>query len=130
MEYVNDITLTAFTGDPDELAMVYLKRGIEYAKLKDHKKAIDEFSNAIKYGSDEFKKNTFIFYLRGQEYTEIAEYKKSIDDFSESIRLNPAHIKSILMRGNAYFGDGERDKTKADFDEYLRRKKALKNEAQ
>jgi tetratricopeptide (TPR) repeat protein len=104
-----------------EYDMAYFKKGIAYVKLKNHKKAIKKFSNAIKYGSDEFKKNTFIFYLRGQEYTEIADYKKSI-------RLNPAHIKSLLMRGNAYFGACERNKAKADFDEYLRRKKVLKNE--
>jgi len=63
------------------------------------------------------------YYNRGMAYTETGDYKKAIDEFSESLRLNPAHIKSLLMRGNAYFGAGEKDKAKADFDEYLRRKR-------
>jgi len=109
--------------DPDKLALAYLKKGIAHAKLKNHKIAIDDFSGAIQYGTDEFKKKTLIFHLRGLEYTDIGDYEKAIDDFSESIRLNPDHIKSLLMRGNAYFGAGERDKAKADFDEYLRCKR-------
>jgi len=106
-------------------AIYYLNRGITNSKLKNHEKAIDDFTNAIYYGSDELKKEMLIFHLRGQEYTEIGDYEKAIDDFSESIRLNPSHIKSLLMRGNAYFGAGKKDKAKEDFDEYLRYKKQL-----
>jgi len=98
-------------------AIYYLNRGITYSKLKNHKKAIEDFSSTIHYGSDELKKETLIFHLRGQEYTEIGDYEKAIDDFFESVRLNPSHIKSLLMRGNAYFGAGKKDKAKEDFDE-------------
>jgi tetratricopeptide (TPR) repeat protein len=94
-----------------------LNRGGGYSKLKKHEKAIADFSSAINYSSDEFKKATFIHHLRGQEYTEAGDYEKAIDDFSESIHLNPAHIKSLLMRGDAYIGAGKKYKAKADFDE-------------
>jgi tetratricopeptide (TPR) repeat protein len=86
-------------------------------------KAIDDFSNAIHYGSDTFKKILPIHFFRGEEYTKVKEYGKAIEDFSESLRLIPDHIKALLMRGNAYFGLGEKDKAKADFDEYLNRKR-------
>jgi tetratricopeptide (TPR) repeat protein len=118
-EYTEAIQILPFE------AIYYLNRGITYSKLKNHEKAIEDFSSAIHYGSDELKKEKFIFHLRGQEYTEIGDYEKAIDDFSESIRLNPLHIKSLLMRGNAYFGACKKDKAKEDFDEYLRRKKQL-----
>ena len=104
-------------------AIYYFNRGITYSKMGKHKKAIDDFSGAIHYGSDEFKKEMLVFHFRGQEYTKIGDYEKAIDDFSESIRLRPDYIKSLLMRGNAFFGAGDKDKTKADFDEYLRRKR-------
>ena len=57
--------------------------------------------------------------------SEEGNMEKAIDDFSESIRLNPAHIRSLLMRGNAYLGLGEKDKAKADLDEYLRCKRFI-----
>ena len=63
------------------------------------------------------------YYNRGMAYTETGDYKNAINDFSESLRLNPAHNRSLLMRGNAYIGAGEKDKAKADLDEYLRRKR-------
>jgi len=62
-------------------------------------------------------------YNRGMAYTETGNYKKATDEFSESLRLNPANIRSLLMRGNAYIGAGEKAKAKADLDEYLRRKR-------
>jgi len=121
LEAINEYT-EAIRIQPFE-AIHYLNRGIFYSKLKNHEKAIEDFSGAIHYGSDELKKEMLIYHLRGQEYTEIGDYEKAIDDFSKSIRLNPSQIKSLLMRGNAYFGAGKKDKAKEDFDEYLRRKR-------
>jgi tetratricopeptide (TPR) repeat protein len=107
-------------------ATYYLNRGITYSKLKDHKKAIDDFSNVIQYGSDKFKRKTLISYQRGQEYMEIKDYRKAIDDFSEAIRLNYHYYKLLCMRGNAYLGAGEKDKAKADFCEYYRKKRGYR----
>lgn len=120
-EYTEAIKIRPFD------ALYYFNRGTDYLKLEKHEKAIEDFSSAIHYGSDEFKRMTFIFYLRGDEYLWLREYEKAIDDFSESIRLNPAHIRSLLMRGNAYLGLGEKGKAKADLDEYLRCKRSLEN---
>ena len=105
-------------------AMYYYNRGRNYSKLQDHKKAIDDLSGAIQHGSVEFKKKIPLYYLRGDEYMWLRNYDKSIDDFSQQILLRPDLIRSFLMRGNAYLGIGEREKAKADMDEYLRRKKS------
>ena len=103
-------------------AIYYFNSGRNYSKLKEHEKAIDDFSCSIFCGSDEFMKKIPLYYLRGEEYTEIQEYKKAIEGFSEQIRLIPDFIKSFLMRGNAYLCIGEKEKAKADFDEYLKLK--------
>jgi tetratricopeptide (TPR) repeat protein len=116
-EYTEAIRIRPFD------AVYYLNRGIIYSKLKKHEKAIGDFSNALNYGSEEFKNETFIFHLRGQEYTEIGNYVKAIDDFSESLRLRPDYDKSLLMRGNAYLGAGKKDEAKVDLDEYLQKKR-------
>jgi tetratricopeptide (TPR) repeat protein len=107
-------------------ASYYHNRGRNYSELEDHEKAIDDFSNVIKYGSDELKKTKLIFYQRGQEYMEIKDYEKAIDDFSEAPRLNYHYYKLLRMRGNAYLGVGEKDKADADFREYYRKKRWLK----
>jgi tetratricopeptide (TPR) repeat protein len=117
LEFTEAIRIRPFDGN------YYLNRGGKYSKLKNHKKAVEDFSNAINYGSDDFKKITLIFHLRGNEYTELKDYEKAIVDFSKSILIRPDYIKSLLMRGNAYLGTGEKDKAKADFDEYLRKKR-------
>ena len=107
-------------------AIYYFNRGRNYSKLKEHEKSIDDFSRALYYCSDEFKKKMPLYYLRGQEYTEIKDYESAISNYSESIRLRPDLFRAFLMRGNAYLGIGDKEKAKADFDEYLRRKNKIK----
>jgi tetratricopeptide (TPR) repeat protein len=110
-EYAKAIQIRPFE------ASYYFNRGRDYSKLEDHEKAVDDFTSAINYGSEEFKKKTLVFHLRGDEYSWLRNYEKAIDDFSESLRLNPDYHKSLLMRGNAYIGAGKKDIAKADFDE-------------
>jgi tetratricopeptide (TPR) repeat protein len=108
-------------------ATYYFNRGSAYSIMKDHEKAIDDFSNAIKYGSDAFKKETFIFYMRGNQYLSLRNYGKAIVDFSEAIQFRPDDYKSLRIRGNAYLGAGKKDKANVDFYEYYQKKQELKN---
>jgi tetratricopeptide (TPR) repeat protein len=105
----------------------YFNRGSVYSKLKNHERAINDYSNTIDYSSDKFKKEVPIYYFRGQEYMEIKDYEKAIADFSEEIRLSPYTRKALLMRGFAYLYSGKKDEAKVDFDEYLRKKWQLEN---
>jgi tetratricopeptide (TPR) repeat protein len=124
-----DKIISDYNGDSEVLANAYFKEGTAYAKLKKHKEAIDDFSNAIQYGPDEFKKFPYIFHSRGQEYTEMGDYKNAIDDFSETLRLNPDQAAILLFRGKAYHLAGEQEKAKADFDEYINRKHKIVDDA-
>jgi tetratricopeptide (TPR) repeat protein len=107
----------------------YNNRAGNYSALEMHEKAIDDLSNAIKHGSDAFKKTQNIFLIRAEEYMELKDYGKAIDDFSESLRLEPDRNYILLLRGKAYYLAGEKDKAKADFDEYLSRKRNLADDA-
>ena len=102
-------------------SIYYFERGKEYSKMEIHGKAIEDFSSAIHYGSDEFNKRTNVFYERGSQYMKLKNYEKAINDLSESIRLRPDENKTLLMRKNAYYRSGNQGNAKADFDEYLRR---------
>jgi len=116
-------------------ATYYLNRGEYYSCLKMHEKAIDDYSNVLKFGSDAFKKMFPIFFHRGNEYMELKEYGKAVEDFSESLCFLPAQDYTqvifggdaygdrLLMRGKAYYLADEKDKAKADFEEYLKRRR-------
>jgi tetratricopeptide (TPR) repeat protein len=131
-------------------AIYYLNRGVFHSRLKEHNEAVEDFSKAMNYASDvlkeKLKTEVKIFNLRGKEYTELAEYGKAINDFTESLRLikednDESHkryeenmelvdldrayrdfYETIFLRGKAYYLAGEKDKAKADIDEYLNRK--------
>jgi len=118
-------------------AIYYLNRGIFHSKLDEHKEAVEDFSSMIKYASDAVKnglieEGLLIFNLRGKEYTELKDYSKAIDDFSETLHMKPTYNerlllnldqdKALLLRGKAYYLAGEKEKAKADFNEYKNRK--------
>jgi len=124
-------------------ALYHLNRGIFHSKLEEHKEAAEDFSNAINYASDvlkeKLKSEVKIFNLRGKEYTELKDFGKAIDDFSESLcffqEYKEKHLKNLdkyeldnkdqvyretlLMRTKAYYLAGEKDKARADMEEYL-----------
>ena len=108
-------------------ANYYYNRSNRYSELAKqmHKKTIDDLCNAINCGSDTFKKVNRIFHKRGQYYMELKEYGKAVDDFSESLKLETDHFDTLVMRAKAYYLAGEKDKAKADIEEYLSRKRKL-----
>ena len=104
-------------------APYYYNRAGCYVDLDMHKKAIEDLSNAINYGSDAYKKRHCIHLKRGKKYMEQEEYGKAIDDFSESLNMEADDVDTLLRRAKAYYLAGEKDKAKADIDEYLKRKR-------
>jgi tetratricopeptide (TPR) repeat protein len=122
---INDLT-EAIRIRPSD-ATYYYNRAGHYSELakKIHLMAIDDLSNAVNCGSDAFKKINRIFHKRGQYYMELKEYGKAIDDFSESLKIDTDHFDTLLMRAKAHHFNWEKDKAKADIEEYLNRKRKL-----
>jgi tetratricopeptide (TPR) repeat protein len=104
-------------------ALYYYTRANRYTDLAMYEKAIEDLSSAINYSSNAFKKTVRIFLKRGKKYMELEEYGKAADDFTESLNLEKDHVNTLLMRGKAYYLAGEKDKAKADIEEYLSRKR-------
>jgi tetratricopeptide (TPR) repeat protein len=107
---------------PSDATYYYNRVGC-YSSLAMYEKAIEDLSNTINCSSNAFKKTLHIFLKRGQYYMELKEYGKAADDFSESMNLETDHVNTLLMRGKAYYLAGEKDKAKADIEEYLKRKR-------
>jgi tetratricopeptide (TPR) repeat protein len=137
-------------------ALYHLNRATFHSRLEEHKEAVEDFSNAINYASDALKEKLIsevkIFNLRGKEYTELKDYGKAIDDFSESLRFIQENndkflvsvekcmeqidrdrvysdlYKTLLMRAKAYYLSDEKDKAKADIEEYINHKREAADE--
>jgi len=116
-------------------ALYHLNRGMFYARLSEHKEAVEDFSNAINYASDTLRESletvALALSLIGKEYTELKEYSKAKDNFTKSLLLNPGSLApdciiTLLLRGKVYYLLGEKDKAKADMEEFIncRRKSA------
>jgi len=123
-------------------AVYYTNRAYFHSKLGEHKETIEDFTSAIHYASDtlraKLETDVLIYNLRGKEYMELKEYGKAVEDYSKSLSLltdsmpdiddRPAvfvkdyYGDTLLLRGKAHYLAGERDKAKADCEEYINRK--------
>jgi tetratricopeptide (TPR) repeat protein len=60
---------------------------------------------------------------------ELKEYGKAADDFSKSLNLEVDDADTLVRRAKAYYLAGEKEKAKADIEEYLKRKRKLAYDA-
>jgi tetratricopeptide (TPR) repeat protein len=102
-------------------AVFYYTRGRIYFGLEEYDKAIADYSEAIRIGSDSFKKKTDLFVGRGLAYTMLNDYTKAIADFSEEIRLEPDDAYGLELRAQMYHHLGEYVKAIEDYTEIIRR---------
>jgi len=90
------------------------ERGEFYVMAHDYKKALQDFSLAMKLKPEKATN----WYCRGKAYFAMGEYEKAVQDFSKVIVMEPKNYRVYGMRANAYTKMGkidlaERDKNKA-----------------
>jgi tetratricopeptide (TPR) repeat protein len=78
--------------------MAYYNRGNAYGKLKQYKRAIEDYSKAIELDL----KFADAYNNRGNAYDELKQYKRAIEDYNKAIELNPTYAMAYYNRGNAY----------------------------
>ncbi|KAF5434593.1 Tetratricopeptide (TPR) repeat containing protein, partial [Candidatus Methanophagaceae archaeon] len=76
----------------------YYNRGNAYGKLKQHEKAIEDYSKAIELDL----KYADAYNNRGNAYDDLKQYKRAIGDYNKAIELNPKYAMAYYNRGNAY----------------------------
>jgi len=82
-----------------QIALPYNKRGIAYDKIKQHQKAIDDYSEAIRLKPDYVD----ALYNRALTYGKLEEYQLAIEDLNRVIKLKPDHAEAYHYRGVIYF---------------------------
>lgn len=86
-------------------------RGSVYGSLNLTDKAIDDFTEAIKYN----KLDSQLYYNRGLVYSRQKKFKYSLADFNTAVKLNPDFKEAYLARGDTYKKIGQAEKSKRDF---------------
>jgi tetratricopeptide (TPR) repeat protein len=83
----------------EKTSQKYYVSGLTHYKKGESKKAIEEFTKAIKL------KNDFAeaYYQRGQSYIKEARYEDAIDVFTKAIEIDPEFKDAYFQRGNIFF---------------------------
>jgi tetratricopeptide (TPR) repeat protein len=85
-----------------DFATFFINRGINYHKLGQYQRAIDDYNEAIR-----LKPHYADAYInRGSAYFKLTQYQRAIDDYSEAIHLKPDYIDVYINRGLAYSMQG------------------------
>jgi tetratricopeptide (TPR) repeat protein len=102
---------TEFLSVRSDMFSPYLDRGKVYHSLKEHTKAVDDFSAALKLKSDLVE----AYLRRGMAYYDAKEYAKAILDCEKYVESKPKTVtfEPFYYKGMAHAGLGEYDKATA-----------------
>lgn len=93
------------------------KRGLEYRKKREFKKAIAAHTAALTVlpGREEFVSMRAEAHLdRGRAHFALGQYDLAISDYTETLKLNPREYKALNNRGISYRQKKQPDKAIAD----------------
>jgi len=94
------------------LAGLYAARGVCYLNIRDYRKAIENFDDAIKMDAE----NGSYFRSRGGTYSQLANHSLAIEDLDVAVRLCPDDSNAYFTRGIARFNMEDFNGAIKDFD--------------
>lgn len=94
-------------------APLFALRGIVYAGLERHERAIQEYNQAIQIDP----KNVTFYNLRGEAYIKAQLYQLAVLNYSQVLQLDPKSSQAYIKRGWAYRALKYGDKSIADFNQ-------------
>lgn len=97
------------------LAVAYTNRGIAYASQGDLKRALADFTEAIRLAPD----SPFPYYNRGNAYYDLKKYEKALADYTAAIERGPEMALAYYNRGLAHQRLGHRKESIEDFQKAL-----------
>ncbi|MEK6477931.1 tetratricopeptide repeat protein [Catalinimonas sp. 4WD22] len=77
----------------------FFNRGVMRQSQNMHRKAIQDFNQAIRVGST----NAEVLLMRAYSKESIMDYDGALEDYSDALKFNPTLIKAYINRGNTYY---------------------------
>jgi tetratricopeptide (TPR) repeat protein len=96
-------------------APLFALRGIVYARLERHERAIQDYNQAIQIDL----KNIIFYNLRGESYEKIQRYELAVINYSQILQINPKSSQAYIKRAEAYRALKDGDKSIADFNQAI-----------
>ena len=97
----------------------FVRRGMAYAELGDHEKAIGEFQHVIEESLVYDQVLWAAFYNRASSYLDLKEFDKAIADCAEAISIYETEPRPYKVRAQAYIGTGDEKAALLEFQRYL-----------
>lgn len=99
-----------------DVAIAFYNRGLSYAKKDDPKRAVAEFSEAIKIDPSDAD----YFRNRGENYGELEQYDLALKDLDQAIRLDGQNANNFRVRGWTHRTMGAYAEAVRDYDAAVR----------
>jgi tetratricopeptide (TPR) repeat protein len=101
----------AFMKKEPNHAEAYNNRGVAYAELNQHKRAIEDYDKAVELNPEYAK----AYNNRGSSYADLKKRERAIEDFNKAVKLNPDLAETYNNRGSYYTDLGQYERAIADF---------------
>src|SRR5207244_3739016 len=95
-------------------ATSYNDRGIDYAALGDHDKAIADYDKALS-----LSRSIYTPVNRGNSWRATKQFAKARADYDEALKIDPRYTYALNARGLLSSDQGALDKAIADFSDAL-----------
>jgi len=82
----------------EELAAIYVNRGITRRRLKRPAKAIADYTRALQLRPG----YATALFNRGNAYADLRKFERAILDYDQAIKFRPTYAKAFYGRGNAH----------------------------
>jgi len=99
----------------EDVASIFVSRGMAFLGLNDQDRAIDDFSNALELDD----RNQEAALSRGGVYLDRKQYARAQDDFTMVLKLNPRSTAAYAGRSRAFQEAGDHDRAIADLTKLL-----------
>ena len=102
--------------DRPELAKAYYARGVEWAALGNHDRALVDFNMAV----DLDPKLPGVYYNRALSWSEKGEHDRAILDYDAALQITPRDVRSHTGRAVEWTVKGDYKRAVADHEEVIR----------
>lgn len=96
-------------------AVAYNNRGFAYRRLKQYRRAIQDFNEALRLNP----RYAGAYNNRGIGYANLKRYHRAIQDYNEALLINPRYANLYANRGLAYEQLGKKQLAIRDYRKFL-----------